>query len=246
MLVVRGAILAEWSNSGAGSGLLWKIEIGRESLWEGKRRELAGEGTEERKNRGARGEDKGASSGKSALSFRSLKRRVCYAILSLSWISFENIMYMAAAHSLHGYHTAGMTPEMPTFTRTTSNATVYTASSTPFDDGIISGEEPWVLAVKVPLTWKQWLEIGIGAARGLKHLHQGLECEIIHQDIKTTDISLDEKRVAKFADFGVVLFEVLRAGLAVEGSLMKECSLRGTETKAMQCYAEGRWKGFRD
>ena len=28
MLMVRGAILAEWSNSGAGSGLLWKIEIG--------------------------------------------------------------------------------------------------------------------------------------------------------------------------------------------------------------------------
>ena len=28
MLVVRGVILAEWSNSGAGSGLLWKIEIG--------------------------------------------------------------------------------------------------------------------------------------------------------------------------------------------------------------------------
>ena len=28
MLVVRGAILAEWSNSGAGSGLLGKIETG--------------------------------------------------------------------------------------------------------------------------------------------------------------------------------------------------------------------------
>ena len=52
--------------------------------------------------------------------------------------------------------------------------------------------------------------------------------------------------MAKFADFGVVLFEVLCAGLAVEESLMKERSLRGTETKAMQCYAEGRWKGFRD
>ncbi|XP_019081752.1 receptor-like protein kinase ANXUR2 [Vitis vinifera] len=91
---------------------------------------------------------------------------------------------------------------------------------------------------------QQWLEIGIGAVWGLKHLHQGSECEIIHQDIKTTDISLDEKRVAKFADFGVVLFEVLCAGLAVEGSLMKERSLRGTETKVMQCYAEVDGKGF--
>ena len=26
--MVRGAILAEWSNGGAGSGLLWKIETG--------------------------------------------------------------------------------------------------------------------------------------------------------------------------------------------------------------------------
>ena len=31
MLVVRGVILAEWSNSGAGSGLLWKIEKESES-----------------------------------------------------------------------------------------------------------------------------------------------------------------------------------------------------------------------
>ena len=31
MLVVRGAILAEWSNSGVGSGLLWKIEIGEKN-----------------------------------------------------------------------------------------------------------------------------------------------------------------------------------------------------------------------
>ncbi|RVW15073.1 Receptor-like protein kinase FERONIA [Vitis vinifera] len=129
-----------------------------------------------------------------------------------------------AAHSLHGYHAAGMTPEMPTFTRTTNNATVYTASSTPFDDGssytsVAQGSfrDRFYKTNKVLLTWKQWLEIGIGAARGLKHLHQGSECEIIHQDIKTTDISLDEKRVAKFADFGVVLFEVLCAGLAVKG-----------------------------
>ena len=33
MLVVRGAMLAEWSNSGAGSGLRWKIETGGDKRW---------------------------------------------------------------------------------------------------------------------------------------------------------------------------------------------------------------------
>ena len=42
MLVVRGVILAEWSNSGAGSGLLWKIEIGEKKDIQGG--SLAGDG----------------------------------------------------------------------------------------------------------------------------------------------------------------------------------------------------------
>lgn len=44
--------------------------------------------------------------------------------------------------------------------------------------------------------------------------------------------------MAKVSDFGVVLFEVLCVRPVVDGSMMKEHSLRGTETKAMQCYAE--------
>ena len=94
--VVRGAILAEWSNSGAGSGLLWKIEIGRESLWEGKRRELAGEGTEERKNRGARGEDKGASSGKSALRYEHYRLLIHIPLSHLLLHSF--FFYVVFVH----------------------------------------------------------------------------------------------------------------------------------------------------
>ncbi|XP_022997845.1 LRR receptor-like serine/threonine-protein kinase IOS1 [Cucurbita maxima] len=53
------------------------------------------------------------------------------------------------------------------------------------------------------LRWEERLKIALDSAQGLEYLHDGCRPPIIHRDIKTSNILLNEYLQAKLADFGL-------------------------------------------
>ncbi|XP_016646982.1 PREDICTED: putative leucine-rich repeat receptor-like serine/threonine-protein kinase At2g19230 [Prunus mume] len=91
---------------------------------------------------------------------------------------------------------------------------------------IVNGNlQQHISAADIPykgLTWKQRLQVGVDAARGLEYLHDGCKPPILHRDLKPSNILLTETLQAKIADFGI------SKALATDSATHALTDLRGT------------------
>ncbi|KAK6916258.1 Leucine-rich repeat [Dillenia turbinata] len=64
---------------------------------------------------------------------------------------------------------------------------------------------------KTEMDWNIRYEIAVGAARGLEYLHHGCNRPVIHRDVKSRNILLDEDLKPRIADFGLAKIMHVRA-----------------------------------
>ncbi|KAA8530216.1 hypothetical protein F0562_004925 [Nyssa sinensis] len=95
------------------------------------------------------------------------------------------------------------------------------------------------------LSWKQRFDIIVGTAEGLAYLHGGSQIRIIHRDIKSSNVLLDENLAPKIADFGLArCFAAdkthISTGIAgTVGYMAPEYLVRGQLTEKADVYSFG-------
>ncbi|KAG2714596.1 hypothetical protein I3760_03G034700 [Carya illinoinensis] len=95
------------------------------------------------------------------------------------------------------------------------------------------------------LNWKQRFDIVVGTAEGLAYLHGGTKVRIIHRDIKSSNVLLDENLTPKIADFGLARCFApdqthLSTGIAgTLGYMAPEYLVRGQLTEKADVFSFG-------
>ncbi|CDY60569.1 BnaA02g06940D [Brassica napus] len=96
------------------------------------------------------------------------------------------------------------------------------------------------------IKWSVRLRIALEAASGLEYLHIGCTPPMVHRDVKTANILLDENLKAKLADFGLSRSfqsegesQVLTAIAGTLGYLDPECNSSGRLSEKSDVYSFG-------
>ncbi|KAF3518638.1 hypothetical protein DY000_02059929 [Brassica cretica] len=96
------------------------------------------------------------------------------------------------------------------------------------------------------LTWENRMQIAVEAAQGLEYLHYGCQPPMVHRDVKTTIILLNERYGAKLADFGLSIsfpidgeYHVSTAVAGTPGYLDPEYHRTNSLTEKSDIYSFG-------
>ncbi|RID58513.1 hypothetical protein BRARA_F01809 [Brassica rapa] len=96
------------------------------------------------------------------------------------------------------------------------------------------------------LKWSTRLQIAMDAALGLEYLHIGCRPPMVHRDVKSTNILLDQRFSAKLADFGLSRsvqlggeYHVPTVVAGTPGYLDPECYRTGRLTELSDVYSFG-------
>jgi len=95
------------------------------------------------------------------------------------------------------------------------------------------------------LDWQRRFEIILGIASGLAYLHQESDIRIIHRDIKSSNILLDQNFKPKIADFGLVKYfaedqsHLSTRIIGTRGYMAPEYLVHGHLTEKVDVYGFG-------